>query len=64
MWTKERHSKVLERVGHVCMMMRIIRKKEVGSNNVAERWNLKEAKPWEGGRVKTELIRDSALKEK
>lgn len=48
MWTKEGHSKVLERVDHVCLMMRIIQKKAVGSNSVAERWYLKEANPWEG----------------
>lgn len=54
----------MERVDHVCAMMRILQKEEVGSNNVAERWNLKEANVWGGGRVKTELTQDSALKEK
>lgn len=37
MWTKEGHSKVLERADHVCMMMGIIQKNDVGSNYVAER---------------------------
>lgn len=35
-WSKKGHSKVLETVAHVCMMMGITQKQEVGSNYVAE----------------------------
>ncbi len=41
MWSKERHLKILKTVDHVCMMMGIIQKKEMGSNDVVKRGKTK-----------------------